>query len=330
MTPATGAAVFAVDPVGLGGVVLRAASAQAREDWLAALRGLLAPGGPLRRVPLHIDDAALLGGLDLGATLQAGRPVVRPGLLAQADGSVLVLPMAERASPALAARIAAVLDSGEVVLQRDGVALSRPARIGLVVYDEAREADESVPAALADRLALHLDLGAGDALHGLPWPDRAEIEAAQLRLPRVTCGDAILQALCAAAQALGVGSLRAPLLAVRVARVLAALDGAGEVTAEHASAAARLVLGPRATRAPAGDSEEAAAGDDASQEPQEASAPPDPPPPGEGPQPAGDATADDRTSRAPDPQDLADAVLAVAGGCPRGPRTEDQPRRRGR
>ena len=38
----------------------------------------------------------LLGGLDLAATLRAGRPMPQRGLLAEADGGVLVLAMAER------------------------------------------------------------------------------------------------------------------------------------------------------------------------------------------------------------------------------------------
>ena len=93
---ALSAALFAIDPVGLGGVILRAPAGPARDGWLALLRGLLPQGTPWRRVPLRIDDTALLGGLDLGATLQAGRPVARQGVLAQADGGVVLLAMAER------------------------------------------------------------------------------------------------------------------------------------------------------------------------------------------------------------------------------------------
>ena len=48
-------------------------------------------------VPANIADDRLLGGLDIAATLRAGRPVAEPGVIAQADGGVLVLAMAERA-----------------------------------------------------------------------------------------------------------------------------------------------------------------------------------------------------------------------------------------
>ena len=38
----------------------------------------------------------LLGGLDLAATLHAGRPVAERGMLAEANGGIVLLAMAER------------------------------------------------------------------------------------------------------------------------------------------------------------------------------------------------------------------------------------------
>ena len=59
----------------------------------------------------------------------AGRSRER-GLLAEADGGIVVLAMAERLPPATAARLAAVLDTGEVRLERDGLTAAHagPAR----------------------------------------------------------------------------------------------------------------------------------------------------------------------------------------------------------
>ena len=90
------AALFAVDPVGFGGVVLRSGAGPARDRWLARLAQWLPAGTPWRRVPLHVNDDRLLGVLDLSATLQAGRPIAQRGLLAEADGGVVLLAMAER------------------------------------------------------------------------------------------------------------------------------------------------------------------------------------------------------------------------------------------
>jgi magnesium chelatase subunit D len=247
---ATIAALFAVDPVGLGGVALRSPACDNRDQWLALLKNMLPTQTPLRRVPLNINDTALLGGLDLGATLQAGKPIALQGLLSQADGGVLVLAMAERMSVSSAARFGSVLDTGMVALQRDGLDTSTQASLGLVALDEGANDDEQMPASLADRLAFRLLMGAQDEdEEGPEWSAQEVLKARQL-LPQVTMDDEAVQALCAAALALGIDSLRASVFAVRVARAAAALSGSHTVEEEHTGVAARLVLAPRATRLP--------------------------------------------------------------------------------
>lgn len=62
--------------------------------------------------------------------------------------------------------------------------------------------------------------------------------------------DRQLETLVATAAALGVDSMRAPLFAIRAARASARLDGRGAASDEDLALAARLVLGPRATRLP--------------------------------------------------------------------------------
>ena len=247
---ATIAALFAVDPVGLGGVALRSPACDNRDQWLALLKSLLPTQTPLRRVPLNINDTALLGGLDLGATLQAGKPIALKGLLSQADGGVLVLAMAERMSLSSAARFGSVLDTGMVALQRDGLDTSAKASLGLVALDEGANDDEQMPAGLADRLAFRLLMGAQDEDEEGPEWTAQEVLNARARLSQVTIDDEAVQALCAAALALGIDSLRASVFAVRVARAAAALAGSNTVEEEHTGVAARLVLAPRATRLP--------------------------------------------------------------------------------
>ena len=247
---ATIAALFAVDPVGLGGVALRSPACDNRDQWLALLKSLLPTQTPLRRVPLNINDTALLGGLDLGATLQAGKPIALKGLLSQADGGVLVLAMAERMSLSSAARFGSVLDTGVVALQRDGLDTSAKASLGLVALDEGANDDEQMPAGLADRLAFRLLMGAQDEDEEGPEWTAQEVLNARERLSQVTIDDEAVQALCAAALALGIDSLRASVFAVRVARAAAALAGSNTVEEEHTGVAARLVLAPRATRLP--------------------------------------------------------------------------------
>jgi magnesium chelatase subunit D len=247
---ATIAALFAVDPVGLGGVALRSPACENRDQWLALLKNLLPAQTPLRRVPLNINDTALLGGLDLGATLQAGKPIALRGLLAQADGGVLVLAMAERMSLSAAARFGSVLDTGMVALQRDGLDTSAKANIGLVALDEGSSDDEQMPAGLADRLAFRLLMNAHEENEEGPEWTAEEVLSARQRLSHVKIDDEAVQALCAAALALGIDSIRASVFAVRVARAAAALAGSQSVEEEHIGVAARLVLAPRATRLP--------------------------------------------------------------------------------
>jgi len=292
---AVAAALFAVDPHGTG-VVLRARAGATRERWLDLLRDLLPAATPMRLVPLHVSDDRLLGGLDLGATLQAGRPIALRGLLAEADGGVIRLAMAERLSVGMAARICAVLDAGEVVTMREGLNFSGGARFGAVALDEGVD-DEHAPAALTDRLAFHLWLDevqpddvrlfdAGDVLRA-----RGLLESVESQ------GDAV-SALCTASAAFGIASVRAPLLALRAARSASALDGRTAVNDDDIALAARLVLAPRATMLPAVDNAEST---DTTE----------PPPPSDG------NSADDDTS--PDVQTLDDVVLnAVRSAIPAG------------
>jgi magnesium chelatase subunit D len=245
---ALAAALFAVDPVGTGGVALRALPGPVREQWLADTRELLPPGTPRRKIPLHVADGRLLGGLDLAATLRAGRPVAENGILAEADGGVVELAMAERVKGSPIAYLCAALDTGEIILERDGITLRSPARLGVIALDEGHDEDERVADALVDRLAFLLDLSPigiremGDLPYG---PE--EVAAARERLPSVTIGTAQVDALCGTALALGIHSIRASIQAVRVARIATALAGNYRVGDAEVTLAARLVLAPRAT-----------------------------------------------------------------------------------
>ena len=245
--------MFAVDPR-TGGVAVRALPGPVRDRFVTTLRSYLPPGAPIRRLPLHAADDRLLGGLDLAATLQAGCPVATRGLLAEADGGVILVTMAERVSVGTAARLGAAMDTGAVVIERDGFALRSAAAFGLVALDEGVGEDERPPAAMLDRMAFRVDLdgiGLRDATQ--PVYDIGHIRAARTLLPKVAIPDSVLVAVCSAAVRLGVASFRAPLLTLRAAAAAAALGGRTEVAEADAITAVRLVLAPRATTLPAPD-----------------------------------------------------------------------------
>jgi magnesium chelatase subunit D len=289
----TAAQLFAIDPIGCGGVLLRSRVGPVRECWLAMMRAALPPSQPLRHLPLNIADGRLLGGLDLSATLLAGRPVAERGLLTEADGGVLVLAMAERMPPATVVHVTAAIDAGESVVERDGLSLRMPARFGVVALDEGLE-DEFVSAALGDRLAFHIDLNDVPVRDAKEFAiDRCEMQAARERLPSLRATQEQIEAICAAAGALGIVSMRAPLLALRVTCASAALAGSAEVGEDDIAAAARLVLAPRALVFPQ------------SPEQQQQEQPPEPPP---------DQSNDDdnHDSEAPDLNRALDEVILAA------------------
>ncbi len=243
------ARLFAIDPAALGGVCLRARAGPVREAWLARLRAALPATAPVRRVPLHIADERLLGGLDLAATLRAGRPVAERGLLAETDGGVLLLAMGERLAPATAARLTAALDAGEVLLERDGLTRRHPCRAGFVILDEGEGlGEDGPPAALLDRCAFLVDLDS--VSHRDTDVAAVTGKNARARFTEVEAGDDALEALAATAAALGIGSIRTVLLSLRAARAAAALDGRLTVSDADVVTAARLVLAPRATAMP--------------------------------------------------------------------------------
>jgi magnesium chelatase subunit D len=287
------AALCAISPGDFGGVCIRAGAGPVRDCWLQGFRDLLPQDAPVRRLPANISDDRLIGGLDLVATLRAGRPVPQRGLLAEVDGGLLVVPGAERLGALVAARLAGASETREVTVERDGIAQRVGSSFLMAVLDEGASDEEQAPGALLERLAFIVDLDRA-TLRDVTRESfsRRDVEAAQRRLADVELPDAIVEALCAAAIALGIGSLRAPSFALRAARALAALEGATAVDAEHASAAARLVYASRATRLPASVQDEAP---DAS-----------PPPPSES------ATDDtERVASAPQDLPLDDLVLAA-------------------
>jgi magnesium chelatase subunit D len=221
---------------------------------------MLPAGTPVRRVPPGTAEDRLAGGLDLAATLAAGRPVAERGVLAAAHGGVVVLPSAERLEAGAAGLLAAALDGGECAVEREGISLRVPATFAVVALDESGPDEAGPPAALLERLALHVPLpDAGRALPPAVLASAREIEAARGRLASVRAEPVAIEAVCAVAAALGIGSLRAPLFALRAARALAALRGDAEVGQEHLSVAAALVLAPRATLLPEADEEQPAA-----------------------------------------------------------------------
>lgn len=228
-------AALVVDPNGLKGLTLRARIGPAREAFSAALKRL---PGRTHRVPPDISDTRLFGGLNIAATLVEARPVIDPGLDAQP--SRLVIPMAERISPGLAARLGQILDTAR--------------GHSMILLDEGAEAEETVPRSLQDRLAFFVDLTdvrAADANFALPAP--ADIDHARATLSSVLISDNSLVSLTSVAARFGIDSMRAPTLALHAARALAAIDRCAMIEDEHLQEACALVYPCRTLISPLPD-----------------------------------------------------------------------------
>ena len=312
-------AALHIDPVGLRGIWLRSPHGPVRDEWLTLLQHLR-PG--VRRLPNNIDSERLLGGLDLSATLNTGRPVTQAGLLAQSDQSLLLAPMAERMAPEAAAILSQVLDSGRVTPHGGGDA--QDARLGLIALDEALEDEPAMAETLQERLGIWLDLRhlgrqaqASDEVLGLIGvlcsPDEEADEERQniiKRLRTLRLNDEQIQAITQMAQAMGIASLRGPLACVRLACVLAALRESDEVQDQDLGRAARLCLTPRATQMPAPPEQEAPP--EQSQEPQEP--PPEHPPehPEEEPAPPDQEPPSESPEEDTLPQEMGELLLEAA------------------
>ncbi|WP_075217404.1 VWA domain-containing protein [Mongoliimonas terrestris] len=232
------ARLAASDPAALGGLLVRGAGGAADLLVEAFVDGLPAAAA-VRRIPVSVDRDRLDGGLDIGATLASGRPVLARGLLSEAAGGLIVLPAAERIAPAVAARLAAALESGV-----DG----RP--IATLAFDDGADEDPAPAGALADRLAFHVSFE-GLPLRLVDLATAAGSIGSDARPADASSGgpvvsDADLQALAEAADRLGVASPRTLLQAVAAARAAARLDDRDTVIGDDLLVAARLVLGPRA------------------------------------------------------------------------------------
>ncbi len=288
---------LASNPTALLGVSIRAGAGPVRDAWLAHFTARLqhrsGQAPQLHRLPLNASDDRLLGGLDLVATLAMGRPVAESGLLARANGGVLLATMAERMTASTSARLCAVMDTGRVQFARDGLQGQDDARFVLVAFDEGAADDERPPAALLDRLAFRLDLreisprilGPFDA----PVTEAASDVDDTQDLSDASIDDEQVTALCNVALAFGVTSLRAAQFAVAAARTSARVFGRDQVAEEDITIAAELVLAPQAkalpnsqpqpddTEAAADQPEDDAAGEDTPQPANEPPPPPDPP-----------------------------------------------------
>lgn len=244
-------------------------------------------------MPAAADEEALVGGLDLEATLARGERVLHAGVLERAHGGALVIESLNLLPEATANPLLAVLDEGLLRVERDGLSRRATCRfVTLAGYDPA----EGAPRAhFVDRLGLIVNLPRiqaanaratiiarhlGDADES--WEDeltmlRELVAVARAMLSEVQIAPRQIAEIAAAAIALGVQGHRADVFAVLAARASAAIALRDQVEESDLETAVRFVLAPRATRAPATESPPPAPAEAMNDEGSEDAQPPDDP-----------------------------------------------------
>ncbi|MFP5364871.1 MAG: ATP-binding protein, partial [Thermoleophilia bacterium] len=293
---------------------------------------------PLVELPVGATIDRLVGALDLGRAL-AGERAFEAGLLARAHRGVLYVDEVNLLPDHLVDVLLDAAAMGVCHVERDAVSVRHDARFLLVGTMNAEEGElrpqlldrfglgvevaaPVAPAARAQIVRRRLAYEADPVAFAERWAQAdadvaASIVEARERLAAVVLPERELDRIVRACAEIGVDGMRGDVVTARTARVLAALDGAGEVDAGHVRRAAHLALTHRRRRDPLaagaadpGDIDRALELEDGPQ--------PDDPPPGGGAPPApreqGDGRdADDAAAREP-----ADAPAARAGDAPAG------------
>lgn len=231
---------------------------------------------PFITVPLNVQEDSLLGTVDLEASIDKGRTVFSPGLLAKAHRGILYVDEVNLLDEEAANILLNVIADGYVKLEREGLSVRYPCkplliatfnpdegelrehlldRIGVSVsadsfldIDERLEAVENVlgfSGGTADQLspaAAKALLQAGKVEESL----RDQILKAQDLLPSVTISADQLLYLCEEATRAGCEGQRAEIFAASVAKASAAFAGRQNVVAEDLQTAVLLTILPRA------------------------------------------------------------------------------------
>jgi len=233
---------------------------------------------PFVQVPLNVMEDRLLGSVDVEKSVQTGKTVFQPGLLAKAHRGVLYVDDINLLDQELANILLNIITTGYVIVEREGVSVRYPCRPLLIATFNPEEGE--LRDHLLDRIAVSLSADAsplsledrveatsavlGFAAGGQGRQDGEEAEAAlkaaeeneeDLKTAIVFARELLKELellktqkayLCEEAIRAGTQGHRAELFATEVARASAALNGQ-QVTADDLKIAVKLAIAPRGT-----------------------------------------------------------------------------------
>lgn len=255
------------------GCPLNSATLSDVPDWVQTASDVIeARPTPVIDLPLGVSEDRVTGALDIERALARGEKAFEPGLLARANRGYLYIDEVNLLEDHIVDLLLDVAQSGENLVERDGLSIRHPARFVLVGSGNPEEGE--LRPQLLDRFGLSVDVTSpkdidtrvevirrrdayenDHAAFMADWtPQDAALRDAILRaraaLPDVRSSNVTLHDCAAICLALGSDGLRGELTLLRTARALAALDGALEVTRDHIRRAAPMALRHRLRRDP--------------------------------------------------------------------------------
>lgn len=227
---------------------------------------------PMRIVPLPIGatEDMVLGTINIERTLKEGKLVFEPGLLGRANRNILYIDEVNLLPDHIVDSILDAAASGWHVVEREGISLRHPARFILVGTMNPEEGE--LRPQLLDRFAISVKLrtirdpklraeiarrniefeinpeGFEEKWRPVEEELKRRIVSAKRLLPRVKVDDRYFDLVARVCARLEVDGYRPDIVALKVARALAALEGRGEVAEGDVMKGLELALGHR-TRA---------------------------------------------------------------------------------
>jgi magnesium chelatase subunit I len=227
---------------------------------------------PVIDLPLGATEDRVVGALDIERALTRGEQAFQPGLLARANRGYLYIDEVNLLEDHIVDLLLDVAQSGENLVEREGLSIRHPARFVLVGSGNPEEGElrpqlldrfglsveVRSPQEIADRIEVvrrrdAYDTDAPGFLRRWQAEDAAlrdAILAARARLASVATPDDTLHDCAALCLALGADGLRGELTLLRAGRALAALEAAPAVTRAQLKAVAAMALAHRLRRDP--------------------------------------------------------------------------------
>lgn len=242
-------------------------------DWAElGSKKIISRPTPVIDLPLGATEDRVVGALDIERALTRGEKAFEPGLLARANRGYLYIDEVNLLEDHIVDLLLDVAQSGENVVEREGLSIRHAARFVLVGSGNPEEGelrpqlldrfglsvDVKSPSQVAERVEVIKRRDAFDSDHTTFMTkygaeDAAVREAilkARKRLPKIATPDSILEDCAALCIALGSDGLRGELTLLRAARALAAYDGKRKVHRDHLRAIAPSALSHRLRRDP--------------------------------------------------------------------------------